>query len=104
MRKNLVRLAVGCALASVLLITAIGGAAAGSFTRGCAARDLQILKMIEEHEIGDTVSGEKLSEAMFMMMHARMVCYQGHVIDALALYDDVIQVMSAHPILSERRP
>jgi hypothetical protein len=36
-------------------------AAAGSFTRGCAARDLQLLTVIEEQEIAGSISAEKLS-------------------------------------------
>ena len=63
--------------------------AAGSFTRGCAARDLQILMLIEERENTNAVSAERLSDAMLTMMNARMKCYEGHVVDALAIYDSV---------------
>jgi len=77
----------------------INGAAAGSFTRGCAARDLQILKLIEERENSSTVSAEKLSDAMLTMMHARTVCYQGRVMDALAIYDSVAKSITPNPML-----
>jgi hypothetical protein len=66
-------------------------AAAGSFTRGCAARDLQLLAVIEEQEHTGSISAEKLSEALLDMMHARIVCHHGRVLDALAIYDAVTE-------------
>jgi hypothetical protein len=82
------------ALAAVCLGTMINSATAGSFTRGCAARDLQILMLIEQRENTNAISAEKLSDAMVTMMHARMVCYEGHVMDALAIYDKVAQSLT----------
>jgi len=75
-------------------------ATAGSLTRGCAARDLQLLMTIEARENTGTVPAEKLSDAMVEMMHARIVCHQGRVLDALALYDAIDE--SLQPILSGR--
>ena len=75
-------------------------ATAGSFTRGCAARDLQLLMTIEARENGGTVPAEKLSDAMVEMMHARIVCHQGQVLDALAIYDAVSE--SVRPVWSRR--
>ena len=49
-------------------------ASAGSFTRGCAARDLEILRLIED---------------------ARMVCHAGRVLDAIALYDGIARSIGA---------
>src|SRR5258705_11285482 len=80
---------------SFWFIAAIGigmmldGATAGSFTRGCAARDLQILFLIEEQEAAGSVPAERLSDALIEMMHARIVCHEGRVLDALAIYDAV---------------
>ena len=80
----------GCAAVVALCLGAmINGAAAGSFTRGCAARDLQILKLIEERENTGAISAERLSDTMVTMMNARMMCYGGQVVDALAIYDRV---------------
>ena len=42
-------------LVAVCLGTPLGGANAGSFTRGCAARDLQVLMLIEEGETSSTI-------------------------------------------------
>jgi hypothetical protein len=103
MQKNLLQRSVRWALAAVYLGTMINSAPAGSFTRGCAARDLQILKLIEERENSNTVAAEKLSDAMLTMMHARMVCYEGRVRDALAIYDDVVQSITPSPVLFGQR-
>jgi len=81
----------------------INGTTAGSFTRGCAARDLQILMLIEERENTNTVSAEELSDAMLSMLEARIVCYEGRVLDAMALYDGITQSITPDPALSLRR-
>jgi len=67
---------------------------------GCAARDLQVLMMIEEREDASTVAANKLHEAMLTMLHARIVCHQGQVVDALAIYDRIAQSITpeSHPL------
>lgn len=80
--------------------TMLDGASAGSFTRGCAARDLQILFLIEEQESAGSVPAERLSDALIEMMHARIVCHEGRVLDALAIYDAVAE--NLRPIRSGR--
>jgi hypothetical protein len=88
MHTNLFRRSLRWALATICLAAMTGSTSAGSFTRGCAARDIQILMLIEERENSNVVSPEKLSE------HARMVCYEGHVMDALAIYDNIAQSLA----------
>jgi hypothetical protein len=100
MQNKLSQLAVRWALASVCLGAMIGSATAGSFTRGCAARDLAILKLIEERESTNAISAETLSDAMIEMMHARMVCYEGRVVEALELYDSISQSITVGPGLA----
>jgi len=80
----------------------INGTTAGSFTRGCAARDLQILMLIEQREEANAISAERLSDALVTMMNARMICYDGHVVDALAVYDSVARSLT--PSLSQSIP
>jgi hypothetical protein len=75
-------------------------AAAGSFTRGCAARDLQLLTVIEEQELTGSIPAERIRHALLGMMHARIVCHQGRVFDALAIYDAVTE--SVRPTQSGR--
>jgi hypothetical protein len=103
MHKNLLRHTVRWGLVSVCLCTMIDSTTAGSFTRGCAARDLQILMLIEERENADAVSPEKLSDAMLSMLEARIVCYQGRVMDAMTLYDSITQSITPDTFLSARR-
>jgi hypothetical protein len=87
-------------LATVVVSVMTHAAAAGSFTRGCAARDLQLLTVIEEQELTGSIAAEKISEALIEMMHARIVCHQGRVLDALAIYDAVTERIQ--PIRSGR--
>jgi hypothetical protein len=103
MRKNSFRNWTRWSFAALSLGAMIDGATAGSFTRGCAARDLQILMLIEERESTNAVPADKLSDAMLTMLEARMVCYEGHVVDALALYDSVRDIITPNSILSDRR-
>jgi hypothetical protein len=95
MRKHVFNRSVQVAIVAICLGTMINSANARSFTRGCAARDLQILMLIEERESANAISAERLSDAMVTMMHARMVCYEGHVVDALAIYDSVARSLVA---------
>src|SRR5450631_3559210 len=103
MRKSLFKHSVRWGLVSVCLCTMINGTTAGSFTRGCAARDLQILMLIEERENTNAVSVDKLSDAMLSMLEARIVCYQGRVVDAMALYDSIVQSVTPDTLLSARQ-
>jgi hypothetical protein len=76
-------------LAAVCLGTLTTTATASSFTRGCAARDMQVLMLIEERESSNALSAEESTDAIITMLHARMVCHEGRVLDALAIYDDI---------------
>ena len=96
MKKHLLNCSVHVALAALCLGSTIDSTIAGSFTRGCAARDLQILRQIEERESTSAVSADTLNEAMLTILNARMICYEGHVLDALAIYDDVARSLTPH--------
>jgi hypothetical protein len=76
-------------LTTAILAALTGTVAAGSFTRGCAARDMQVLMMIEERENANVISADQLREAMHTLLHARIVCHEGSVVDALAIYDKI---------------
>jgi hypothetical protein len=97
-RFALPALAAACLSVTVTAANADGGA----FTRGCAARDMQVLKMIEDRETSQTVSSETLSAAMLTMMHARNVCHEGAVMDALAIYEGIVESITPNPVLSSR--
>jgi hypothetical protein len=62
-----------------------GMASGGTFTRGCAARDMQVMMMIETSHI----SAEQKTDAVLNVLNARLMCFDGYVVDALAVYDNV---------------
>ena len=84
------RFALG-ALALAWFGTMTSAATAGSFTLGCAARDMQVLMMIENREDTNTVTPDKVQDAMLTLLNARIICHEGHVVDALAIYDGIAQ-------------
>src|SRR5438105_2609502 len=90
------------ALAATILVASVATAAAGSFTRGCAARDMQVLMMIEDQESTSAVSEAKLRDALLAMMHARFVCHEGQVLDALVIYDGIAQSIMPNPVRTGR--
>lgn len=98
MRNNLIASYVA---AAVSLVSATGGlAAGGAFTRGCAARDIQVMMMLE----ASAISAQQKSDAVRTVIHARMMCFDGQVVDALALYDDVAQSIASDWALSSQGP
>jgi hypothetical protein len=103
MHKNLIGHSVRWGLVWVCLCTMIDSTTAGSFARGCATRDLQVLMLIEERENTAAVSAEELRDAMLAMLQARIVCYEGRIVDAMALYDSIAQSVAPDTYLSARR-
>src|SRR5215813_13736086 len=100
--KHLLNCSIHVAVAILCLGAMSNRTTAGSFTRGCAARDLQILMLIEERENTNAVSAERLSDAMLTILNARMICYEGHVIDALAIYDGVAESLTSNDLNRSR--
>ena len=91
----------GVAVVAILLGTVISSTAGGSsFTRGCAARDMQILVLLEQQERREAVGAQQVREVLTTIFDARMVCFSGRVLDALALYDTVARRMTAERIFS----
>jgi hypothetical protein len=103
MRNTIFRYVIRCGLVATGLATMITPAAAGAFTRGCAARDLQILMLIEERESSNTVAADTLNDAMLTMLEARIVCHEGRVVDAMALYDSIARSVMPDTLASSRR-
>src|SRR3954447_20357374 len=98
MYKMMVRHRALSAFAAVILATLTTTATAGSFTRGCAARDMQILMLIEDREAASAGSPGKLHDAMVKMLRARILCHEGYVLDALAIYDGIAQSITIGPV------
>jgi hypothetical protein len=102
MHGNSMRHSVRWGMVAMSLCTIFDSATAGSFTRGCAARDLQILMLIEERESSSTVSEDKLNDAMLAMLEARIVCHEGYVMDAMAIYDRIVRSVTPDTFQSAR--
>ena len=98
MQKTLVQRPVRWAFMAVILATLTTTATAGSFTRGCAARDMQILMLIEDRETASAGSPDKLHDAMLKMLRARILCHEGYVLDALAIYDSIARSITPGPV------
>ena len=75
-------------------------AGGGSFTRGCAARDMQILMMMEQRDI--VIAAQELNEVLTTIFDARMVCFEGRVLDALEIYDNLAQRIASERIFFGR--
>jgi len=90
MRRKFIRYCViGLAVCVGGLTNAI--AAGGAFTRGCAARDMQVMMLIE----ASAISPQERNDAVRTIMHARIICFDGQVVDALALYDDIARGLTS---------
>src|SRR5262249_61935592 len=61
-------------------------AVAGSFTRGCAARDLQLLMLIEHHENTEAVPARHLPAAVLSLLDARILFHPGDVSVGFAVF------------------
>jgi hypothetical protein len=88
---------------TVWLLSMAGVPAVAQATPGsplCAARDLQVVILIEEHGMANDIASERLSKAALAQMDARLACSAGRVEEAVARYDGIIG--SLGPILSRR--
>jgi hypothetical protein len=71
---------------------AYGGAAQANdpiFAPVCAAREVTVLTLIEDHALVDDLVPIKLSKAYIDMLNARALCYAGRTTDAVAAYDEI---------------
>ena len=89
MKTNLFHHTVRWVLATVCLSMMVESSPAGSFAQQCAVRDMQVLMSIEERQSASAISADKASDAIFALVNARMVCQDGNVVDALAIYDSI---------------
>jgi hypothetical protein len=97
MRSNLFGLCL--AVGAICVGTATNGmAAGGTFTRGCAARDMQIVLMLEVGPISpqslnevSPIPSQTLDDEALALIDARMMCFDGQVAEALVLYDRIAQ-------------
>ena len=97
-----VRAGIAAAWAFALLALPARAQSEGSFAPECAARDLEVVILIEQRGRGEEVASERVAHAAMTMMVAREVCAAGRVDEALAVYDSIIAAL--RPMLSQNRP
>jgi hypothetical protein len=77
--------------ASICLVAA--GATAGESTRLvppiCAAADLWLVTLIEEHGEAQDVAPEALAQAFFTVLEARKACNEGRIEAAIRIYEGI---------------
>jgi hypothetical protein len=100
MKGKVLAMLFGLIVAVVGHVTIASNASAGSFLLGCAARDLQVLMLIEQEESAGADSAERLSKVLLTLLDARLVCYEGHILDALAMYDDIARSIARNEALA----
>ena len=71
-------------------------AGGGSFTRGCAARDMQVVMMLEQQDTNNDIAAH--NEALSTLFNARMVCFSGRVLDGLEIYDNIARGITPGPM------
>jgi hypothetical protein len=99
MRTNAIRY-FAAALVAIVASATGAIAAGGTFSRGCAARDMQLMILVEASEIPASAK----SDAVRAVLHARDMCFDGYVMDALSIYDKVAQSLAAEWALSSQTP
>jgi hypothetical protein len=58
--------------------------------------------MVEAHNAVRAMAGPQLADVIFAIMHARTVCFEGRVLDALALYDGIGESLMSDASLTGR--
>ena len=100
--SNRLRIALGTIALVLLAIPADAGAdQTHSFAPVCAARDLEVVNLIEQHGQAQDMASERVANATMTMMQAREACAAGRTDEALAVYDGIIG--SLNPMLSHRQ-
>jgi hypothetical protein len=91
----------GLILAGVtVLLLGVSGAIAQAISGPslCAARDVEVVILIEDHGEANDVAPERLAKAGLTQMEARAACSQGRVTEGIAIYDEIKR--SLGPMLS----
>jgi hypothetical protein len=81
------------ACVTVFIIGAYAASAmaeAGVGSPRCAARDVQVIVLVEHHGASEDIGPEILAKAGLMQMQARLACSAGRKAEAVALYDEII--------------
>jgi hypothetical protein len=97
-RRMLPALALVACLA--MTVSAMSQGQAGQLSRECALKETAVITLIDDHGAAEDLPAARLSEAGLTMLRARAVCYEGHVGEALAVYQSILDL---GPVASLRR-
>jgi hypothetical protein len=86
-----IALALCLAALSVSVESAVAGQSE-SFARECALKEIEVITFIEQHGDAQDIAPDILARAGLTLMDARMICYEGRVSEALALYDSILML------------
>lgn len=89
-RRPTARWLAQCLLSVAALESAFAGDEFAMSPKQCAARDLQILTIMEERGDATVVPHEQLRAEMFVLQEARALCTLHLIPEALAVYDRVL--------------
>ena len=92
---------LGRALAGITVSLLGASGATAQATSGpslCAARDLQVVILIEDHGTANDVAPERLAKALLAQLGAQAACSEGRVTEGIMRYDEIIR--SLGPMLS----
>ena len=62
------------------------------FAQECAVKDVAVITLIEDHGAAGGLPADRIGKAAQTMLDARMVCREGRVGEALALYQSILDL------------
>jgi hypothetical protein len=72
----------------------------GPFARVCALKEIKVITLIDDHGEAADLPSERLADAALALLRARLACYEGRVAEAVALYDEILNL---GPVASAQR-
>ena len=81
-------------IVAFVFVTSIATAQARAepFALECALKETAAITVIEDHGAAEDLSADRLGEAGLTMLRARSACYHGHIREALALYQSILDL------------
>jgi hypothetical protein len=76
----------------VLVVSAALAEPSHTLATECALREIKVITLIEDHGDAGDIPSDKLAAAGVTMFEARLICYEGRVDEALALYDSILSL------------
>jgi hypothetical protein len=87
-------------LVSLLHVSGAPAAEPTPDLRLCAARDLDVVMLIEDYGATNAVAPDRLAKAALIQVEARNACSAGNTDEAIALYEEIIRSLGT--VVSDR--